>query len=100
MGLQMISVLSYRKQGFPFLFNIFFIKEKLRKQTFESRPNTEQAIGENIYKHNEKNEVMSAQEYKKNLKQYLLEYKSEWDERIKKPKAKHNKTILEYIFTI
>jgi|SRR6188472_499392 len=67
MGLQMISVLSYRKQGFPFLFNIFFIKEKLRKQTFESRPNTEQAIGENIYKRNEKNEVMSAQEYKKNL---------------------------------
>ena len=54
----------------------------------------------NIYKHNEKNEVMSAQKYKKNLKQYLLQYKSEWDERIKKPKAKHNKTILEYIFTI
>jgi hypothetical protein len=77
MGLQMISVLSYRKQGFPFLFNIFFIKEKLRKQTFESRPNAEQAIGENIYKHNEKNEVMSAQKYKKNLKQYLSEYKSE-----------------------
>ena len=37
----MISVLSYRKQGFPFLFNIFFIKEKLGKQTFESDPTSD-----------------------------------------------------------